>query len=146
MSDAESLDKLLPALYECISGPAGVPRDWKRMRSFYYPGAVLMRTSFAEDDSPAAQFMTVDEFIETAEPYFNTYSFFEVEIAQSSETFGNITHVMSTYESRKTANGPPFARGINSIQLYHDGSRFWIVSMTWDIEREGNPIPVQYLP
>jgi len=146
MSDAESLDRLLPALYECISGPAGVPRDWKRMRSFYYPGAVLLRTMVAEDNSPNASFMSVDDFVESAERYFNSYSFFEIEIARTSETFGNIAHVMSTYESRKTANGEPFARGINSIQLYHDGSRYWIVSMTWDIEREGNPIPARYLP
>jgi len=131
MSDVDDLDKLLPALYECISGPAGVPRDWKRMRSFYYPDAA---------------FMTVDDFIETAEPYFNSFSFFEVEIARTAENFGNITHVMSTYESRKTPAGEPFARGINSIQLYHDGTRYWIVSMIWDIEREGNPIPRRYLP
>ena len=90
--------------------------------------------------------MSVDDFIETAEPYFKTYPFFEVEIHRTEETFGNITHVMSTYDSRKTPNGEPFVRGINSVQLYHDGSRFWIVSMTWDIEREGNPIPDQYLP
>ena len=146
MSDAEDLDKLLPALYECISGPAGVPRDWKRMRSFYYPGAVLMRTSVTEDDSPEAAFMTVDDFIKTAEPYFNSFSFFEVEIARTAERFGNVTHVMSTYESRKTSAGKPFARGINSIQLYNDGTRYWIVSMIWDIEREGNPIPARYLP
>ena len=60
--------------------------------------------------------------------------------------FGNITHVMSTYESRKSPNGEPFARGINSIQLYFDGTRWWVISMIWDVEREGNPIPESYLP
>ena len=90
--------------------------------------------------------MMVEDFIATAEPYFNSYSFFEVEIARTVETFGNITHVMSTYESRKTPGGKPFARGINSIQLCHDGARYWIVSMIWDIEREGNQMPPRYLP
>lgn len=145
MSEATSLDKLLPALYKSISGPAGVPRDWKRMRSFYYPGAVLMRTAVAEDNSPEAEFMSVEDFITSAEPYFERYPFFEVEIGRTEEVFGNVTHVMSTYESRKTADGAPFARGINSIQLFHDGDRYWIVSMMWDIEREGNPIPDKYL-
>lgn len=146
MPDTQSLENLLTAMYECISGPAGVPRDWKRMRSLYYPGAVLMRTSVAEHDSPEASFMTVDDFIESAEPYFHTYPFFEIEINRTVETFGNVTHVMSTYESRKSPNGKPFARGINSIQLYHDGSRWWIISMIWDIERDGNQIPQRYLP
>jgi hypothetical protein len=116
------------------------------MRSYFYPGAVLFRTSVAEDGSPAAEFMTLDDFVRSAEPYFKLNAFYEVEIARSAETFGNFTHVMSTYESRKTEHGQPFARGINSIQLYHDGERYWIVSMIWDVERDGNPIPQRYLP
>lgn len=90
--------------------------------------------------------MTVDDFVKSAEPYFDRFPFYEFEIARKVESFGYITHVMSTYESRKTPDGEPFARGINSIQLFHDGRRFWIVSMTWDVEREGNPIPKRFLP
>ena len=36
---------------------------------------------------------------------------------------------------------PPFGRGINSIQLFHDGDRWWVVSVLWDNERPGNPLP-----
>jgi hypothetical protein len=115
------------------------------MRTFFYPGAVLMRTSVAEDDSPEASFMSFDDFVKGAEPYLERYAFYEVEIARSVQTFGNISHAMSTYESRKTATGEPFARGINSIQFYNDGERYWIVCMIWDIEREGNRIPNKYL-
>ena len=42
--------------------------------------------------------------------------------------------------------GKPYARGINSIQLYFDGERWWITSWVFDSEREGNEIPGEYLP
>jgi len=72
--------------------------------------------------------------------------FFEREIARRMETFGNIAHVFSTYESKHAAGDPaPFARGINSIQLLKDGGRWWIVTIYWDSEKAGNPIPSEYL-
>jgi hypothetical protein len=37
-------------------------------------------------------------------------------------------------------------RGINSIELFWDGKRWWIASAVWDDERPDNPIPREYLP
>jgi len=60
--------------------------------------------------------------------------------------FGNVVHAFSTYESRRAqADAQPFARGINSIQLYHDGTRWWVMTLMWDSERPDNPIPAKYL-
>ena len=54
--------------------------------------------------------------------------------------------MFSTYESRRTSADPaPFARGINSIQLWFDGRRWWIVTVYWESERPNNPIPPAYL-
>ena len=36
-------------------------------------------------------------------------------------------------------------RGINSIQLFYDGTRWWVLSVFWDNERPDQPIPEQYL-
>ena len=56
-------------------------------------------------------------------------------------------HAFSTYEARRTPDdAEPFMRGINSIQLFHDGTRWWVVTVFWDAERPGNPIPAEYLP
>jgi prevent-host-death family protein len=55
-------------------------------------------------------------------------------------------HVFSTYESRKTKDGQPFQRGINSIQLIKDGNRYWVVTILWDVETPTSPIPASYLP
>jgi hypothetical protein len=72
--------------------------------------------------------------------------FFEREISQTSDRFGAIMHVFSTYESRHAPGDPqPFGRGINSVELFNDGTRWWIISVLWDRERPNNPIPAKYL-
>jgi hypothetical protein len=91
--------------------------------------------------------MTVEEFIATNGPYFERNGFFETETHRVTERYGNVLHAFSTYDSRHTAeDAEPFARGINSIQLFHDGTRWWVVTVFWDAERPGNPIPAEYLP
>jgi hypothetical protein len=71
--------------------------------------------------------------------------FFESETARKTESFGQIAHVFSTYESRHAPGEKPFQRGINSIQLMNDGTRWWIVTIFWQGEDEKNPIPEKYL-
>ena len=73
--------------------------------------------------------------------------FFEKEINRKTETFGNITHIFSTYESfRSEKDETPFMRGINSIQLLNDGKRWWVINIYWTQESNENPIPKEYLP
>jgi hypothetical protein len=36
-------------------------------------------------------------------------------------------------------------RGINSIQLFNDGNRWWIVNIYWQQESAEDPIPDMYL-
>ena len=72
--------------------------------------------------------------------------FFEHEIGRSIDRFGAIAQVFSAYESKRSASdAKPFARGINSIQLFDDGTRWYVVTIYWDSERPGNPIPEKYL-
>ncbi|HYY97557.1 MAG TPA: hypothetical protein VE642_03150, partial [Pyrinomonadaceae bacterium] len=44
-SDVASIDSIIAAVYDVISGPAGQKRDWDRMRSLFVPGARLIPTS-----------------------------------------------------------------------------------------------------
>jgi hypothetical protein len=147
MSDTESLDAIILALYESVSGPAGEERDTPRMRSLFMPGAHLVRTSVAGDGTPQAKVMDVETFARDNADYFRQNGFYETEIARRTDLFGNIAQVFSTYEARTDADKePPFKRGINSIQLFNDGKRWWVVNMLWDNEREDNPMPAEYLP
>ena len=90
--------------------------------------------------------MTVEEYVVVGDPFLKRDGFWEREIARRVERYGNVAHVFSTYESRvKSPDTQPFSRGINSIQLVTNGERWWVVTILWDFDRPGNPIPPQYL-
>jgi hypothetical protein len=146
-SDVASIDAIIGAVYDSISGPAGQKRHWERERSLYYPGARLIPTAKPGTNSNLApQMLDVDGFIARVEPYFAENGFFEKEIARRTEQFGHIAHVWSTYESRHNAGDPePFIRGINSIQLFYDGNRWWIVNIYWHQDSADAQIPKKYL-
>ena len=143
-ADVASIEAILTAVYDVISGPAG-PRDWDRFASLFAPGARLIPIAHPDGGSPALRPMTPAEFAERSEPFFQENGFFETEVARAVETYGHLAHAFSTYESRATPDAEPFDRGINSFQLFHDGTRWWVVSIYWDSERAGHPIPDRYL-
>lgn len=147
MSETESLDAIIRAFYESVSGPAGAERGTPRMRAMFMPGAHLVRTTIAEDGTAQAKVMDVDAYVRDTADYFRSNAFYEVEVARRTDLFGQIAQLFSTYEARNDpSEAEPFKRGINSIQLFNDGERWWIVNVLWDNEREDNPVPGEYLP
>jgi hypothetical protein len=145
-ADVSSIDAIIAAVYDVISGPAGKKRNWNRMRSLFLPGARLIPTGPRQTGGYNSRMLTVDEYIARAEPLFEKDSFFEKEAARKAEIFGQIAHVFSTYESRHAPeDAKPFQRGINSIQLMNDGSRWWVVTIFWQGEDDKNPLPQKYL-
>jgi hypothetical protein len=145
-SDVASMDSIVAALYDVISGPAGKKRDWDRFQSLFIPGARLIPTGKRQSGEVGARVSTVEGYATANSKFLEENGFFEKEIARRTEIFGNIAHVFSTYESRHKAEDPkPFARGINSIQLMNDGKRWWIVTVFWQGEGPDNPLPEKYL-
>jgi hypothetical protein len=84
----------------------------------------------------------VEDYARGAGGYFKTHSFFESAITNRIQKFGNIAQVFSSYASRIAPNEQPFARGVNSIQLFNDGNRWWVISILWDEESPGNLLPL----
>ena len=144
--DVGSMDAILAALYDVISGTAGQKRDWERMRSLFAPGARLIPTGRRQDGSSVMLVWTVDQYITAAGSQLEKEGFFEREIGRHVDRYGDIVQVFSSYDSRHTKEDEkPFARGINSIQMRYDGSRWWIVTVFWEGESPANPIPAEYL-
>ncbi len=142
--DRDSVETIVHALYSVISGPAGT-RDWARFRSLFAEGARLIPVQ-SKPGGTTAMVLTPEEYIiKRAGPRFERQGFYESEVASRVELFGSIAHVFSTYESRHATTEKPFARGINSIQLVKAGRTWKIMTVLWDSEREGNPIPQRYL-
>lgn len=139
--DAVSIDSIVKAMYESISGRAGKPRQWARDRALHHPKALLIPTRPLPEGGAAADVFDLDGYVASRTPFFAENDFFEIEIGRREFRFGSIAHVLSFYEGRKSPGGELIKRGVNSIQLFHDGERWWVLSILWDNEREGVRLP-----
>ena len=146
LEDVKSEDAIINALYETISGPKGEQRDWDRLRFLMAPDAKLIPTRPASENKRVPCYLTLDQFIEQGNQWLMDNGFFEEEVFRKTESFGLITHVWSTYQSKWTPEGKPFARGINSIQLIEIDNDWKVVTILWYAEDEENKIPGDYLP
>jgi hypothetical protein len=140
--DVKSLDAIMHAAYDSISGPAG-PRDWNRFRSLFLPQARFTQVGEGPDGAKFVISWGVEEFIRDAGVVFSKDPFYENAIVNLPESYGGIAQVLSSYESKRAPGGAPFERGVNSFQVLNDGKRWWIVSIFWDSERPNNPLPAK---
>ena len=146
-ADVESLDAIIAAVYDVISGPAGEARDWDRWRSLFAEGARLIPIGGGANGQPPRPFViTPDGYAERSGPVLERDGFFETEIGRTVEQYGPLVHLFSAYESRRSPDdAQPFARGINSFQLLNDGTRWWVVTVFWQSETPDLPIPAKYI-
>jgi hypothetical protein len=145
-ADVASIDAIIAATYDVISGPTTKKRDWDRMRSLFVRGGRLIAAGPRPGGGVGAGVADIEGYIRGSAPYLEKESFFETELARRTETYGHIAHVFSTYESRHKPDDPSaFERGINSFQLMNDGKRWWIVTIYWEAEGPDNKIPGKYL-
>lgn len=145
-ADVSSIDAIMKTVYDVISGEAGAKRDWDRFHSLFHENARLIPTGKNQQGEINANVMSPEDYVKRAEPFFAKEGFYEREIARTTEIYGNIAHVFSTYETFKSrSDKKPFMRGINSFQLLNDGKRWWILTIYWQAETNDNPIPKKYL-
>ena len=95
--DVQDIPRLVRAIYACISGPAGAPRDWARFRFLHRPDALSLRTVVLPDGSTRADVFTQDRYIADVEPFFAANDFHEIDIGHRIERFGQVAHVWSLY-------------------------------------------------
>ena len=143
--DVETLDGIIKAYYEVVSGPAGQPRGWARDSSLHHPRAQIVIIVSSDDAAPTAQVMTLGDFHRSSADLAES-GFFEYEIHRQTQRHGAVAHVWSTYEWRATEDGPVGGRGVNSIQLYNDGVRWWITGWMFDGRSDAPPVAAEYLP
>lgn len=137
-ADRAAIGAAVDEMYQMISGPKG-PRDWSRQANCFHPAARQIRTWVDAAGRAACRIMSPEDYARDTTPFFAEHDFFEVEIARRIDLFGNIAHVWSAYEARRSPDDEaPERRGINSIQLVRDADGLWsVLAMVWDNEREG---------
>lgn len=142
--DVMTIDGIVKAFYEVISGPPGQARQWGRDRTLYSPGIRFVALDMREG-RPHAQITNHSEYANNSNEFFVKQGFTEREIGRVTQRFGNMAHVFSAYEWETSAGRRERGRGINSLELFYDGARWWISAVTWDEERPNNPIPKELL-
>ena len=143
-NDVKSVDAIIGAVYAVISGDPGQARDWNRFRNLFKPETRLIPTRKNESGELIIRAMSPEEYIELFSSRVST-GFFEKELHRVSESYGTVTHAFSTYETKEKKDGPVTNRGINSIQLFYDGQRYYIITIFWCAESMGFPLPEKYL-
>ncbi len=144
--DVASVDAIITAIYDVISGPANHPRDWDRFRSLLTPTCQFIPINRNQEGEHRHVALTAEQFIQNAGTYFDQNSFYEIETARKTERFGNLVHAFSTYDSYHNKDDEtPFARGINSFQLIYEQDRWWVANIAWQPEWPDLPIPATYL-
>lgn len=145
-NDVSSADAIVKAVYDVISAPAGEKRNWDRMRTLFTIDARLVPTGKKANGEGTRKSMSLEDYITSSGSFLEKNGFFESEIGRKTEQYGNIVHIFSSYESKKTLKDEqPFMRGINSFQLWNDGKRWWIITILWESETKENPIPKKYI-
>jgi hypothetical protein len=142
-SDAATLDELIKALDEAVSGPAD--KDRSCMRELLLPEARLSPIGKRPDGMYAPHILTLDGWVEAVRKRGHDV-LTEHQVKVKVETYGHLAHLWSTYELRLQPDGPPTVRGINSIQAVFDGKRWRVSEILWQAESPDLPIPEKYLP
>lgn len=141
-----TIDSTIKTLYNVISGEIGKKRKWEQFKYLFNPNAKLIAAGKDANRESKITYMKPDEYIKNSGKWLETNGFFEKEIHRTVNTFGNMAQVFSTYECfYNITDKKPFMRGINSIQLWNDGTRWWIVNLYWNQETRNNQIPEEYL-
>jgi len=143
--DVESLDGIVKAYYEVVSGPAGVPRQWDRDKSLHIPDAQVVIVGNDSTGVPIGRAITIGQYHEMSGEVAGS-AFYEYEIHRVTQRHGAVAHVWSTYEWRHEEDGAVGGQGVNTIQMYHDGERWWITSWMFDGRSDAPAVPDDYLP
>ena len=145
-NDTKSVQNILDAYYNCISGPIGQERDFDRFRNLFHPSANFTYSYWNKEETKASVllFNSVEEFIEKLD-YLDKKGFYEHEIVNTINEFSTVIQVFSTYTYRVEDNSTVPKKGITSYEIFYDGERYWIMSMFWNIESNKYKIPKKYL-
>ena len=140
-----TLDGIIKAYYDVVTVKKGEKISYERDSLLHVPNAAVGMAQKGKDGKVNLKLISLKQFHKASDASLEKDGFYEKEISRRVENFGAIYQVWSTYETKNVEDGPVIERGINSIQLYFDGSRFWILSWVFDHESKEQPIPKKYL-
>ena len=147
LEDVSSIDGMIKAYYEVVSGPAEKQREWGRDATLYVPGMRFNIFSRDKQGRTTVRSVSHQEFVNESDAAMKGKPFYEREIHRITHRAVDVAHVLCTAEQRFAPDGPVQASGVDSLELYWDGARWWIVNANlWEMEKGGKPLPPEFLP
>lgn len=138
-----TIEAVIDASLQALSGPVGAPRDWARYLRLFDPAARLVSTSINDQGETVITRWDLDSYETDADDYLVKTGFEDRKLACVPTRFGNVAAVRCSFEGLEQSK--IVERGVAMYQLYNDGERWWITSVVWDRERPGNLIPSEFL-
>lgn len=143
---ARTPEGLIRALYDMVSFGPGPEPDWNMFRPVFLPDALLVT---APGRTRPMQSMDVDGFIDDWKSFFRQAGleekgFSETIAALDVTEFGGLAHAFVIFEPLVGGTDRSrLVRGLDSIELAWDGTRWWIAAITTDFEGPGKTIPAK---
>ena len=139
-NDVASIDAIIKATYDVISGPAG-DRNWNRFLSLFLPEGRMGAIATDKNGKPMFHAFTPEKYIKSNAPFFKQSAFYEEELNRSVAQFGNVATVQSAYQFRLSKDGKIEQRGVNYFSLVKSGDRWYISDLNWQDEEKDLPLP-----
>jgi hypothetical protein len=145
--DVSSIDGMVRAYFEVVSGPAEKKRQWGRDATLYIPGIRFLIFRQDKNGKTSLRTLTHQEFVDESEAAMAGQAFYEREVHRITHRAGNVAHVFCTAEQKHSPDGPVEGRSVDSLEMFWDGSRWWITNANiWEVESQGHPLPKEFLP
>ncbi len=139
--DVQSIESIMAAVTEVISGSADQERDWERFKHLFSEDAKLIPTQKTDAGEVLYNYWTPQEYVDMYKKNRDGTAFYEQELFRITESFGSIAHCFSTYSVRTEEDGEVERRGINSIQLLKTKDRWYIMNIFWSNESQDERLP-----
>src|SRR6185369_14584019 len=127
-------DRLTDEFFRAVSFEAGELPRFEDIHALFIESGLLIKNV-----GTTPEISSVNQFIEPRRATVATGDltrFREVELAETTEVFGNVAHRFSAYAKSGTMKGVPFsARGMISTQFIRTPGGWRMSSMAWDDER-----------
>ena len=137
----------LAELYDAFCFDAGAEPDWDALRQIFADGAAFV-PSIRADRRPVAndaeRFVADFRAFVSSEPYRST-GFHERIVGVQIDAFGGIAHAFVAFEGFVPADGATVTRGLDSLQLVHDGTAWRLVSFTTQYEDDALRLPRRFV-
>lgn len=146
--DVGSIDGIINAFYETISGPHYTNRNWMRLKTLCRKNVQFNVMVTDKKGNEYMQQGSLTDYIDYYERVFGKHNFEEKEMGRKTSKFHNIAQVFSTFHSElnvKDKNITITERGLKSFQLVFEDDRWWITNVLWTTETKDNKIPGEFL-